>query len=158
MRRTGPAALLGAAVAGGAIAWLVQVALASGGAPSFVPPATLWTVLVVVAVALLLLGRPVRRLVRGRAKRRVDPLFAMRVLVLAKASSLIGALLVGFGVVLLVYAVSRTGSIATAGFWPAVLTTAAALVLGIAGLIVEQWCRIPPQDRSDAADRLEERR
>ena len=158
MRRTSPAVLLGVAVAGGVIAWLLQVALVSGGAPSFIPPATLWSVLYVLAIALIVLGRPVRRMVRGRAVRRVDPLFAMRVVVLAKASSLTGALLVGGGAVLIVYAVSRTGSIATPAFWPSVLLTVGALALGAAGLIVEWWCRVPPQDRSDPADRLEEHR
>lgn len=158
MRRTSAAALLVVAVAGGAIAWLVQVALASGGAPSFVPPATLWTVLFVVAVALPILGWPVRRTVRGKAAKRVDPFYAMRVLVLAKASSLVGALLAGAGVVLVVYAVSRVGAVQTPAFWPSVLTAGGALALGAAGLVVELWCRIPPEDRTETEDRLQERR
>lgn len=158
MRRTSPAALLGAAVAGGAIAWLLQVALVSSGAPSFIPPATLYTVLVLLAVALLLLGRPVRRLVRGRSTRHVDPLFAMRVVLLAKASSLTGALGVGAGVGFVAYAVSRTGTVSTPGFWPSSLTAVAALVLAVAGLIVEGWCRIPPEDSSRPEQRVEERR
>jgi hypothetical protein len=158
VRRTSPFALVGIAIAGGVIGWLVQVGLAAGGAPSFQPPATLYSVLFILAFGLLLLGRPVRRLVRGKTKRPVDPFFAMRVLVLAKASSLTGALLVGAAAAMLGYAVSRTGSVAVPAFWPDVLTGVAALVLCIAGLIVEWWCRIPPQDRAEQPDRTLEQR
>lgn len=149
MKRTSPVALGGIAVAGAAIGWLLQVALTSGGAPSFNPPATLYSVLFILAFGLVLLGRPVRRLVRGTAKRPVDPFFAMRVLVLAKASSLTGALLVGLAAALLGYAVTRTGSFAVPAFWPDVLTGVGALALCIAGLVVEWWCRLPPQDRAE---------
>lgn len=158
MRRTSAAALVVLVAVGGAIAWLVQTGLAAGGAASFIPPVTLWAVLFVVAVALLLLGRPVRRTVRGRATKPVDPFAAMRVLVLAKASSLAGALLAGAGAVLIVYAVTRTGSVGTPAFWPSVLMTVGGIALGTAGLIVESWCRIPPEDRTEVPDRLQERR
>ena len=108
---------------------------------------TLYSVLFLLAVVLLLLGNPVRRVVRGTATRPLDPFFAMRVLLLAKASSLTGALLVGAAAAMLVHAVSRTGLAATPAFWPDVLTGVGALVLVAAGLVVEWWCRIPPQDR-----------
>lgn len=158
MKRTSPVALVGIAIAGAVIGWLLQVALTSSGLPSFQPPATLYSVLFVLAFGLVLLGRPVRRLVRGTATRPVDPFFATRVLMLAKASGLSGALLVGTAVGLVVYAVSRTGSVSTPGFWPAVLLGVGALALCIAGLVVEWWCRIPPQDRADRPDRTLEQR
>jgi hypothetical protein len=158
VRRTSPVALVGIAIAGGVIGWLLQVGLTAGGAPSFQPPATLYSVLFILAFGLVLLGRPVRRHVRGKAGRRVDPFYAMRVLVLAKASSLAGALLVGAAAAFLGYAVSRTGSIGVAAFWPDVLTGVGALALCVAGLVVEWWCRIPPQDRADQPDRTVEQR
>jgi hypothetical protein len=147
--RTSPVALIGIAIAGAAVGWLLQVGLTAGGSPSFIPPATLYSVLFILAFGLLLLGRPVRRLVRGKARRPVDPFFAMRVLVLAKASSLTGALLVGVAGALVAYSVSRADSIATPGFWPDLLTGVGAIALGVAGLVVEWWCRIPPEDRND---------
>jgi hypothetical protein len=153
VKRTSAAALIGIAIAGAAIGWLLQVGLNAGGLPSFIPPATLYSVLFVLAFGLLLLGRPVRRLVRGAATRPLDPFFAMRVLVLAKASALTGALLVGAAVALLGYGLVRTGSVVMPGFWPDVLTGLGALALGLAGLIVEWWCRIPPQDRTEQPDR-----
>jgi hypothetical protein len=156
--RTSPVALIGIAIAGGAIGWLLQVGLVAAGAPSFIPSVTLYSVLFLLAVGLLLLGRPVRRLVRGTASRPVDPFFAMRVLVLAKASSLTGALILGVAAALAVYAVSRTGTVSTPAFWPDVLTGVGGLALGVAGLIVEWWCRIPPQDRTEHPDQTLEQR
>ena len=88
----------------------------------------------------------------------MDPFFAMRVLVLAKASSLTGALLVGAAGAFLGYAVTRTGSVAVPAFWPDVITGIGALALCVAGLIVEWWCRIPPQDRAEAPSRTLEQR
>lgn len=158
MKRTSPLALVGIAVAGAVIGWLLQVGLVAGGSPSLIPPATLYSVLFILAFGLLLLGRPVRRLVRGTARRPVDPFFAMRVLVLAKASSLTGALLVGAAAALVVWTVTRVTGIATPGFWPDVLTGVGALVLAVAGLIVESWCRIPPEDRAEQPDRTVETR
>lgn len=158
MRRTSPVALVGIAIAGAAIGWLLQIGLTSSGSASIQPPATLYSVLFILAFGLVLLGRPVRRLVRGSARRPVDPFYAMRVLVLAKASSLTGALLVGAAGALLVYAVSRTGGFGVPGFWPDVLTGVGALALCIAGLVVEWWCRIPPQDRAERPDLTLEQR
>lgn len=158
MRRTSPVTLVGIAIAGAVIGWLLQVGLASSGSPSIQPPATLYSVLFILAFGLVLLGRPVRRLVRGKARRPVDPFFATRVLMLAKASSLAGALLVGAALGLLGYAVSRTGGFSTPAFWPDVLTGIGALALCIAGLVVEWWCHIPPQDRADQPDRTLEQR
>lgn len=158
MRRTSAALLFGLAVIGAVVGWLLQVGLAAGGAPTFVPPLTSYAVLFVIAVLVLLLGWPVRRSVRGdrhhrgdtgAGRHRVDPFYAMRVLMLAKASSITGGLGLGFGLALAAYAVSRVGSIATPAFWPSALLGLGALVLMVAGLIAESWCRIPPEDQAD---------
>ena len=68
------------------------------------------------------------------------------------------AVLVGAGAVLVLYAVTRTGSIAVPGFWPSALVGIGALVLGIAGMVVEHWCRIPPEDPARPESRAEELR
>lgn len=151
VRRTGPLLLSAAAVAGGVVGWLLQVGLTAGGSPTFVPAATLWAVLFVLAGAVLVLGWPVRRSVHGRQKvrRRVDPFYAMRVLVLAKASSLTGALLAGASAALVVWSVSRPDLPFAPAFWPDVVTFAGAVALLAAGLTVETWCRIPPEDRAE---------
>ena len=158
MRRTSPFALIVIAIVGAVVGWLLQVGLTASGAPTVIPPATLYSVLFILAFGLLLLGRPVRRLVRGKSQRPVDPFYAMRILVLAKASGLTGALLVGAAASFLGYAISRAGSAAVPAFWPDVLTGVGALALCIAGLIVEWWCRIPPQDRAEPRGQTVEQR
>ncbi len=160
MRRTSAALLFALVVVGGVVGWLLQVGLAAGGSPIFLPPLTSYAVLFVIAVLVLLLGWPVRRSVHGdragRARaghRPVDPFYAMRVLMLAKASSITGGLGLGFGLALTAYAVSRVAGIATPAFWPCALLAIGALVLMVAGLIAESWCRIPPEDQADLARR-----
>lgn len=150
MRRTSAPLLFGLAVLGGAAGWLLQVALASTGTAVLIPPIGTSTVLLVIAIAVLLVALPVRRSVRAKgdaARRRlVDPFYAMRALMLAKASSILGAFTLGMGLSLVGYAFSRTGDVETPAFWPSVLLAVGALAMLVAGLIAESWCRIPPED------------
>ena len=73
----------------------------------------------------------------------------MRVAVLAKASSLTGAMLTGAGLGLLIYMLSRAvlpqgGTIGlTAG------ATAGAIILLIGGLVAERLCTLPPPRDDD---------
>ncbi|MFI7587917.1 DUF3180 domain-containing protein [Spongisporangium articulatum] len=101
-----------------------------------------------IAVAVVAAGLPVRRWVHdGRGA--VDPLVAARTAVLAKAAAYGGALLVGWfagqGLVLLPDLVGeRQRDLLIAG-----LTTLAALLLVVAGYVVQHWCRVPPDDRDE---------
>ncbi len=86
------------------------------------------------------------------AARRVDPIFTARAAALAKASSLVGALVtglyLGLGVVLLSdyddAAPERRRLIACG------LTVAAALLLVAAALFLERVLRVPPEELEDA--------
>lgn len=150
--------LIGLTLIGAVLGWLGQMSLASAGAPSLTPPVTLVVALVGIAAILLGLGWPIRQVVRGKRTRRVDPFFAMRVLVFSKASSLTGALLTGAAGGLVVYALTRAALPLLPGIWADALTLLAALALVVAGLVVENWCRIPPDDREQAPTRAMEHR
>ena len=67
------------------------------GARRFLLVVPLGITLAFIGVAVVLMARPVRRHARDGAgrQRRVDPLYATRVVVLAKASSICGALFGG---------------------------------------------------------------
>jgi hypothetical protein len=158
VRRTTAPLLIVAVLLGAVVGWLLQIALAASGSATFTPTATLWAALFAIAVIVIVLGVPVRSTVRGKRERAVDPFYAMRVLVLAKASSLTGALLAGFAAALVVYALTRAGVPVTPAFVPDVVTVIAALALLIAGLVVESWCRIPPEDHQELPSREAERR
>lgn len=150
MKRTGPAPLLGLAAAGVIIGYLLDMALASAGRPVFVPPATLAVALVLIGAIVVALAWPVRRAVKDDKVNRIDPFYATRVVVLAKASSLAGALLGGAGLGIMLYLLSRAvvpgvGSVLLAGS-----TAVGAVVLMVAALIAERMCALPPID--DNAD------
>ena len=134
MTRTKPLHLLMLAVFGGAALWFVEVALAASGRPVLIPP-------FIVAMAW-----PVRRVARGDRTARVDPFYAARVVLLAKASSLGGALLAGAGLGIAGYLLSRSVIPAVGSVTMGIATAVGAIVLLVAGLIAEHWCTIPPDD------------
>jgi len=146
MSRTRPLPLLIAVLVGVAAAYLLNIVLAMRGLAVLVLPASLVAALALIAVVLVALAWPVRRAAKG--ERRIDPFFATRVVVLAKASALAGALLAGVATGILVYLLSRAvvplGSTLIAG-----ATVVAALVLVVAALVVEHWCSLPPDEPTD---------
>jgi hypothetical protein len=158
VHRTSIPLLIGLTLIGAVLGWLGQTALAAGGSPSLIPPVTLVVALVGIAAILLGLGWPIRQVVRGKRTRRVDPFFAMRVLVFAKASSLTGALLTGAAAALVVYALTRSSLPLLPVVWADVLTLLGAAALVVAGLVVENWCRIPPEDQEQAPSQAVEHR
>jgi hypothetical protein len=156
VQRTSIPRLIALALVGAVVAWLGQMALAAGGSPTLVAPVTLSVVLFGIAALLIGLGWPIRQMMHGKRTRRIDPFVAMRVVVFSKASSLTGALLTGAAAGFVLYALTRAA--VPAGIWPDVLALVAAVVLGVAGLLVEGWCRIPPEDREAAPDQVMEHR
>jgi hypothetical protein len=146
MTRTRPATLVLLAIAGGALGWLLEMMLVAMGSRAMVPPLTLTVTLVALAAVALALAWPIRQSVRGKVRRRIDPFQATRIVVLAKASSLCGALLAGAGTGILAFLVSRPVVASTDSLWLAATAAAGALVLMTAGLVAELWCTIPPDD------------
>jgi hypothetical protein len=143
--RTRHLAVIAAAV--GVVSWsALRLLEATGGVPLPLP----WTALagmLVLAAAVLVAGWPVRRWTRGDRTRRLDALRAARTLVLARASSYSGSALVGFyaAQVLLVLpdldVEARRERLLVAG-----LAVLCALVMVVAGLVVERWCTLPPSE------------
>jgi hypothetical protein len=146
VRRTSVPLLLALAVAGGVITWLLQIALVAGGQATLVPPGTLVLALFGIAAVLLALGWPIRQFVHGKRQRRIDPFQATRTLLFAKASSLMGSLLAGAAIGTLLYLFSRPVPPGGPSAWLTVGALVGAVAVAVAGLVVEQWCRLPPQD------------
>jgi hypothetical protein len=135
------------AVAVGLVAlYSLNIVLAMRGVAVVVPPVSLAVALALIAILLIALAWPVRRAAQG--ERRIDPFFATRVVVLAKASALAGALLAGAAAGILIYLLSRVvvplGSSLTAG-----ATLVAAVALAAAALVAEHWCSLPPDEPTD---------
>jgi hypothetical protein len=148
VKRTSPVTLVLLAVLGGVVGAFLETALTAGGRPIIVPPLTLAIALAAIGGIVISLAVPIRRLTRGKAKGPIDPFYATRVLMLAKASALCGALLTGFGIGIGIYLLTRSVlQVNSVGL--AVATIVGSAVLLAAGLIAEHMCTIPPGDDDD---------
>jgi hypothetical protein len=112
--------------------------------PSFAPVS-----LLLLTILELGMAKVVRDKVHGRARgRQLHPLQAARAVVLAKASSLGGALLLGFYGGVFAWTFVRRDTFATAGADARVagLSAVTALTLVVAALLLERACRTPTVD------------
>jgi hypothetical protein len=111
------------------------------GSSTFTPSILLPILLVLLGAACVLLAWPVRRSVRNGT--RIDPFRAVRASTLAQASSLLGAILAGFGAGLLAYLSTRPVPAPVGSTVAMVALVVGALVLIGAALLAEQFCTLP---------------
>lgn len=112
-----------------------------------------WTAVAAVlllAVAVLVLGWPVRRWNRGHRDRPLDPLRAARTAVLGQASALAGAALLGWYLGQVVHLLPDVAfPLARQSVVSLLVAAGASALLLVAGLVVERWCRLPEDDDDD---------
>lgn len=149
MKRTSAGVLLGVAGLGGIAGFVIDQLFTMAGRPTFTPSLLLPVLLVLLGASVVLLALPVRRAARGVAGARVDPFQAMRVAMLAKASSIVGAAVAGVGAGLLVFLATRPVAPSVGSMSAVALTIAGAAVLTAAALIAEQLCTIRKDDDDD---------
>lgn len=148
MKPTRASVLVSVALVTAVAGFAVDAVLASRSAPTLLLSVPLGLTLAFIGIAVVLMARPVRRHARdgaGRA-RPVDPMYATRVVVLAKASSIGGALFGGFAVGLLVYLLSRSATPSLGSTLPNAVALAGAVVLTVCALVAERMCVAPPSD------------
>jgi hypothetical protein len=116
-------------------------------------------VLVFMASGVFFAGLPVRRFLRGQSRKPLNPMRAMRTLVLAQAAALTGALVTGWyaAQVLVLFPDFDVDSQRTLGVRAAALA-AGGVLLAMAGLVAQAMCRVDgdPRDRDFDRDRDEE--
>jgi len=116
------------------------------------PPASWGAVIVLVFMAggVFFAGLPIRRFLRGQAKKPLNPLRAMRTLVLAQAAALTGALVAGWYLaqVLVLLPVFDLGARRAVVLLLAASAAGGAL-LAIAGLVTQGMCRVDGGDEGD---------
>jgi hypothetical protein len=147
VKRTRPLALVLFAIVGAGVGWLLDVVLMASGAAVATLPFTLALSLAVIGVLVLVFAIPVRRAVRDRENHAVDPFYATRVVVLAKASSIAGSLLFGASVSIVAYLLTRAVVAAVGSIFSSGACIAGAVVLVVCGLVAENMCSIPPDDK-----------
>jgi hypothetical protein len=155
MRRTSVGLLVVLALIAGGGGFLLDHLLTAAGRVTFTPSLLLPVLLLLIAAASLGVAWPVRRSVRSGV--RIDPFRALRAATLARASSLLGAIMAGFGAGLLVFLLSRP-VVPQVGSTVAMLALiGSAIVLVIAALVAEQFCTLPKDpDDSEPRDRAPE--
>jgi hypothetical protein len=149
VRRTSPGILVVAAVIGVGGGFLIDQLLTAGGRSTFTPVITLPILLLLLGLIDIALAIPIWRATRGRTAAPVNPFRAVRIAMLAKASSLVGAVVGGLGLGLLLFLLTRpvipsVGSMATI-----IATAVCGAVLVAAGLIAEHLCTIRKDDDDD---------
>ncbi len=130
------------------LGWGVSTLARSSGASPIDVPWTTLVVGVVLGAVVLWAGWTVRLVRVGR--RRMDPTRAVRTAVLGQACAYAGALLAGF------YAGYAAALLPDWSHTPrreaalaAALAALGGLVMLVAGVVAERWCRIGPDDEDD---------
>jgi Protein of unknown function (DUF3180) len=142
-----PVALL---VIGGCLGWTTATLLDSSSRS--VPTATWWMVLTwLLVVAVLGFGA---RITRERVRtRRIEPLLAVRLMVLGKSAALVGPACGGFAIGLGIWRVSVTWARLEQSGTLAMLALGVVLVgVGISGMAMEWACRVPGGDQKGRDD------
>lgn len=146
MTRTKPSVLILLFVIGAAAGWLLEMMLVSSGRPSLVPPVTLGIGVALIGVLIVLLALPVYRVVRRVAGAHVDPFYATRIVLLAKASSLTGAIVTGVSAAVVAFLLTRSVVAAAGSLGMAIATLVGSVLLLAGGLVAEKMCTLPPED------------
>jgi len=123
-----------------------------GGA---LPPAS-WGALIVLAFlacGVFFAGLPVRRFLRGQAKKPLNPIRAMRTVVLAQASALTGALVTGWYLAqILVLLPDWDVTSVRSLMWRLAALAAGGVLMVVAGLVVQGMCRVDKHRRDSGGD------
>ncbi|NUU33171.1 DUF3180 domain-containing protein [Arthrobacter sp. C9C5] len=147
MKPISPLLLLVIAVALAVLGWLAALISGRYSLQTPVLPLTgLLTMGVIVALTLIL-GIRVLRWRNGKKKKMLNPILAAWTLVLAQACAYTGTVLLGWhaGIFLdqlRLWSV-RSGQSIT---WETLSMAGGGLVMVVVGLVVERFCRIPPED------------
>ncbi len=146
MRRTGPGLLAIVGVLGIGIGFLLDQLLTAGGRATFTPMVSLPVLLIAVGVVVVALAIPIYRTSRGHSVAPVNPFRAVRVAMLAKASSIVGAVIGGMGLGLLIFLLTRPVTPSVGSVSAVIATAVCGVVLVAAGLVAEHLCTIRKDD------------
>jgi hypothetical protein len=151
VRPTRLSVLLAAAVVAGAVSYLI-VRSAYGSLPTLPRFAPASLAIVAVAEGLLALGTR-SRLARKPGTHPIEPMLVARYAALAKATSLVGALVTGAYVGLLIYVSSLSGPTPHDDTVTAAFGTASSVAVVAAALALERTCRVKQRpDKPESAD------
>jgi hypothetical protein len=135
----------------GALAWFLLDLWTRQGGRLLPLPWFAAAAIAAVAAVVAVLGWEVRRSVRGQRSTPLDPLFAARVVVLAKAAVFGGAVLAGWYAAQGLVVLSNVSGLRRERLVVAGVTALAAIALTVAGFLAQRWCRLPDDDQPGGA-------
>ncbi|MGG5172496.1 DUF3180 domain-containing protein [Pseudarthrobacter sp. J1738] len=147
MKSIRPIVLVAIAGALAVVAWVVSLMAAKYSFSTPLLPLSALITVGVIAALTLILGLRILRWKNNPSKTRLDPILAARTLLLAQAAAYAGAVLFGWhaGIVLdqLRFLAYSSGQ---ANVWSGLIMAGGGLVMVAVGLVVERFCRVPPED------------
>lgn len=147
MKAMRPLTLVIIAVLAAGLALLATAATNRYSMATPVLPVSALVTMGVIAVLTLVMGIRVLRWRNGKKKTLLNPIMAARTLVLAQACAYAGTLLLGWhaGIAL---DLLRIGTLRSGEgiLWNTLVMGGGGVVMLVVGLVVERFCRIPPED------------
>ena len=142
------------------VSFLAVRLLVANGLAVPASPTNLLVTLAAIAVILLALTVPIWRYksslnqyTKGPRPKRVDPFYAVRVLLLSKASAITGSAFVGWHLGAMIAQLSLPVSF-TAALVQNSFGLVASLVLTVAAIVSEQICRLPDEPKDNQTDQM----
>ena len=142
------------------VSFLAVRLLVANGMAVPASPTNLLVTLAAIAVILLALTIPIWRYkasltqyTKGPRPKRVDPFYAVRVVLLAKASAITGSGFVGWHLGAMIAQLSLPVSF-TAALLQNSFGLVASLVLTVAAIVSEQICRLPDEPKDNQTDQM----
>ncbi len=147
MKLTSPLVLFIIGLAVGVLGWLAALLTTRYSLNTPVLPLNGLITMGVIVVLTLVLGVRVLRWRNGNKKKMLNPILAAWTLVLAQACAYTGSVLLGWhaGIFIDQLRLWNLRSDQTLA-WQAVAMAGGGLVMIVVGLVVERFCRIPPDD------------
>lgn len=160
MKLTNPLLLLAIGVAVGILGWLAALLTTRYSLNTPVLPLTALITMGVIVVLTLVLGIRVLRWRNGKKKKMLNPILAAWTLVLAQACAYTGTVLLGWHAGIFIDQLRLWNLRSDQGIsWQALAMAGGGLAMVVVGLVVERFCRIPPEDGdADTAPGQQEKR
>lgn len=156
MRTIKPLWLVATAVVLAMIAWVTATLTTRASMALPVLPMSSLITMGLIAVVCFFLGLRVKRWRDGKREKAIDPLLAARTLILAQACAYAGAVLVGWHAGIFIDILPSLAMRSDFGIvWEIAALAGGGIIMVAVGVIVERFCRIPPQD-PDAKKKLGE--
>ncbi|VXC44788.1 Putative integral membrane protein [Arthrobacter sp. 9V] len=159
MKAMRPVVLVLIAVIAAVIGWLATVTTNRFSMPTPVLPVSALITMAFIAVLTLIMGVRVLRWRNGKKRNLLNPILAARTLILAQACAYAGTLLLGWHAGIATDLLRIGGLRGGEGvLWNALLMGGGGVVMVVVGIVVERFCRIPPEDLEGGTAGPESRR